>query len=55
MCIRDSDKGYICPVYCEVDHKHRLKEYETQTKQAKQDINEETDTTNVRSVIITNR
>ena len=33
------DKGYICPVYCEVNHKHRIIEYEIKTKQ---DTNEKT-------------
>ena len=28
------DKGYICPVYCEVKHKHRIIEYETKAKQS---------------------
>ena len=27
------DKGYQCPVYCEVNHKHRIIEYDTQRKQ----------------------
>ena len=34
------DKGYICPVYCEVNHKHRIIEYEIKTKQG---TNEKTD------------
>ena len=33
------DKGYQCPVYCEVNHKHRIIEYDTQREQG---INEET-------------
>ena len=27
------DKGYQCPVYCEVNHKHRIIEYDTQREQ----------------------
>ena len=27
------DKGYTCPVYCEVKHKHRIIENDTQGKQ----------------------
>ena len=46
------DKGYICPVYCEVNHKHRIIEYDTQRKQG---INEETDQELDRSVIIADR
>ena len=33
------DKGYQCPVYCEVNHKHRIIEYDTQREQG---TNEET-------------
>jgi len=46
------DKGYQCPVYCEVNHKHRIIEYDTQRKQG---INEETDQELDRSVIIADR
>ena len=28
------DKTYICPVYCEVNHKHRIIEYDTKEKQS---------------------
>ena len=27
------DKGYQCPVYCEVNHKHRIIEYDTKREQ----------------------
>mgnify|MGYP003146581858 FL=1 len=27
------DMGYQCPVYCEVNHKHRIIEYDTQREQ----------------------
>ena len=46
------DMGYQCPVYCEVNHKHRIIEYDTQRKQG---INEETDQELDRSVIIADR
>ena len=46
------DKGYVCPVYCEVNHKHRIIEYDTQRKQGN---NEETDKKLDRSVIIADR
>ena len=46
------DKGYQCPVYCEVNHKHRIVEYDTE---AKQGIDEETDQELDGSVIIANR
>jgi hypothetical protein len=28
------DKGYRCPVYCEVDHKHRIIEDDTKTRKS---------------------
>jgi len=28
------DKNYICPVYCEVNHKHRIIENDTKKKQS---------------------
>ena len=28
------DKGYVCPVYCEVNHKHRIIKNDTQAKQS---------------------
>ena len=46
------DKGYICPVYCEVNHKHRIVEYDTKRKQS---INEETDKELDGPVIIADR
>ena len=46
------DKGYQCPVYCGVNHKHRIIEYDTRTQQ---DIDEETDKELDGSVIIANR
>ena len=46
------DKGYICPVYCEVNHKHRIVEYDTKTQQG---IDEETDQELDGSVIIADR
>ena len=46
------DKGYQCPVYCEVNHKHRIIEYDTQRKQS---TDEETDKKPDRPVIIANR
>ena len=46
------DKGYQCPVYCEVNHKHRIVEYDTK---AKQSTDEETDQELDGSVIIANR
>ena len=46
------DKGYQCPVYCEVNHKHRIIEYDTK---AKQGINEKTDEKLDGSVIIADR
>ena len=46
------DMGYQCPVYCEVNHKHRIIEYDTQRKQGN---DEETDKKLDRSVIIADR
>ena len=46
------DKGYICPVYCEVNHKHRIVEYDTQRKQG---TDEKTDQELDGSVIIADR
>ena len=46
------DKGYQCPVYCEVNHKHRIIEYDTQREQS---TDEETDQEPDRSVIIADR
>ena len=46
------DKGYICPVYCEVNHKHRIVEYDTKTQQG---IDEESDQELDGSVIIADR
>ena len=46
------DKGYQCPVYCEVNHKHRIIEYDTQREQS---TDEETDKELDGSVIIANR
>ena len=46
------DKGYTCPVYCEVNHKHRIIEYDTK---AKQGTNEETDKKLAGPVIIADR
>ena len=46
------DKGYQCPVYCEVNHKHRIIEYDTQREQG---IDEETDQELDGSVIIADR
>ena len=46
------DKGYRCPVYCEVNHKHRMIEYDAK---AKQSIDEETDQELDGSVIIADR
>ncbi len=28
------DSSYVCPVYCEVNHKHRIRNYEAKTKQS---------------------
>ena len=44
------DKGYICPVYCEVDHKHRILENDTQTKQG---LDEKTDPEQARRPSVT--
>ena len=46
------DKQYLCPVYCEVNHKHRIVEYDTKSKQG---IDEETDQELDGSVIIADR
>ena len=46
------DKGNQCPVYCEVNHKHRIIEYDTK---AKQGINEKTDEKLDGSDVITGR
>ena len=46
------DKGYQCPVYCEVNHKHRIVKYDTEKQQS---IDEETDQELDGSVIIANR
>ena len=46
------DRSYVCPVYCEVNHKHRIIEYDTK---AKQGTNEETDKKLVGPVIIADR
>ena len=46
------DRSYVCPVYCEVNHKHRIIEYDTK---AKQGINEKTDKKLVGPVIIADR
>jgi len=46
------DMGYQCPVYCEVNHKHRIIEYDTQREQS---TDEETDKELDGSVIIADR
>ena len=46
------DKGYTCPVYCEVNHKHRIVEYDTKKQQG---IDEKTDQELDGSVIIADR
>ena len=46
------DKGYQCPVYCEVNHKHRIIEYDTQREQGN---DEKTGKELDGSVIITDR
>ena len=46
------DKGYQCPVYCEVNHKHRIIEYDTQREQG---TNEKTGEKLDGSVIIADR
>jgi hypothetical protein len=46
------DNEYVCPVYCGVDHKHRIIENEAKTKQR---LNKETDIRISRSAIISDR
>ena len=46
------DKGYICPVYCEVDHKHRIPDYDTEREQG---IDKEADPPQDGSVNIADR
>ena len=46
------DKGYQCPVYCEVNHKHRTVEHDAKRKQS---TNEKTDQELDGSVIIADR
>ena len=46
------DREYQCPVYCEVNHKHRIIEYDTRTQQS---IDEETDQELDGSVIVADR
>ena len=45
------DNSYICPVYCEVNHKHRIKEDEAETKQG---TDEKTDFKSDGPVVATN-
>ena len=46
------DKGYQCPVYCEVKHKHRIIENDAQGKQS---IDKKTGETLDRPVIVAGR